>query len=503
MTEFDKDLQSIQEARLVIAAAKKAQQQLAEMSQKQIDQIVDNIAKRAYEQAAYLAELAHKETGFGKTEDKIIKNKFASKTVLDSIKDMKTVGILKDDKVNQVMEVAVPMGVVAGLIPSTNPTSTTIYKAIIAIKAGNSIVFSPHPGAKGAILETVKIIKSAAIEAGAPEGTIGTLSILTMQGTSTLMKHPDIAVILATGGEAMVKAAYSSGNPAIGVGPGNGPAFIERTADPATAVAMIIDSKTFDNGVICASEQSVVVETVNADAVISEFKRQGGYFLTADESEKLAKFILRANGTMNPQIVGKTAVKIAEMAGFYVPESTTVLLSRQTDASKSNPYAREKLCPILAFYVEESWLAACERCIEILHIEGAGHTLCIHSRDEAVIKEFILRKPVSRLLVNAPGALGGIGGATNIAPALTLGCGAVGGSSTSDNITPMNLLNIRKAAYGVRSLADIRQLFNDDSAAPVTPACRSGVNAVDTTNVIQDENVRRLIQLALEKLQQG
>ncbi|MEQ2466053.1 acetaldehyde dehydrogenase (acetylating) [Niallia sp. JL1B1071] len=494
MLEFDKDLRSIQETRRVIEAAKKAQKELAKMTQEQINRIVEKMYHRAYEQADYLAKLAYEETGFGKIEDKIIKNKFASQTVYESIKDMKTIGLLKEDKEQKVIEVAVPMGVVAGLIPSTNPTSTTIYKALIAIKAGNAIVFSPHPGAKKAILETVKILKSAALEAGAPDGVVGTLSILTMQGTSELMKHRDIAIILATGGEAMVRAAYSSGNPAIGVGPGNGPAFIERTADIPDAVSKIIDSKTFDNGVICASEQSIVVERLIADQVVSEFKRQGAYFLSSEESEKLSGLILRANGTMNPAIVGKSAVKLAQLAGFYVPEQTTVLISQQKTANKSNPYAREKLCPILAFYVEEDWLSACDRCIELLEVEGKGHTLCIHSKDDAVIREFALRKPVSRMLINAPGALGGIGGATNIAPALTLGCGAVGGSSTSDNITPMNLVNIRKAAYGVRSLAEIRQSYGETVSS----------NSSEITSVpadMSDTQVRELIQLAIAKLQ--
>lgn len=494
MMEFDKDLQSIQETRLVVSAAKKAQKALAEMTQEQIDRIVENMSLRAYENSEYLAKLAHEETGYGKVCDKVIKNKFASKTVFESIKKMKTVGLLKDDQENKLLEVGVPMGVVAGLIPSTNPTSTTIYKALIAVKAGNAIVFSPHPGAKNCILETVKILKKAALEVGAPDGIIGTLSILSMQGTAELMKHQDTAIILATGGEAMVRAAYSSGNPAIGVGPGNGPAFIERTADVSKAVENIIASKTFDNGVICASEQSIVVERVIEDKVVTEFKKKGAYFLTDAESQQLSTFILRENGTMNPKIVGKTALQLAKMAGFYVPDNTTVLISKQTEAGKKNPYAREKLCPILAFFVEEDWLAACNRCIQLLEVEGQGHTLCIHSNDEAVIKEFALRKPVSRMLINTPGALGGIGGSTNLAPALTLGCGAVGGSSTSDNITPLNLINIRKAAYGVRTLSEIKQSYDGH-------VHESNTQDETVDGIPLDNEIRLLIQAALEKLQ--
>lgn len=493
MTVYDIDLQSIQEARLVVAAAKKAQQELAEMDQEKIDKIVENLMKHAFESAEYLAKLAHEETGFGKISDKVIKNRFASKILFESIKDMKTVGLLVDDKVNKVMDVAVPVGVVAGLIPSTNPTSTTIYKAMIAIKSGNGIVFSPHPGAKKSILETVRILQSAATEAGAPEGIIGSLSVLSGKGTSELMSHPDVALILATGGEAMVRAAYSSGNPAIGVGPGNSPVFIERTADIPQAVTDIIVSKTFDNGVICASEQSIVVEKVIEQEVMKELERQHAYFLSEQESEQLGKFILRANGTMNPQIVGKTAVKLAEMAGFHVPEDTTVLISRQNNAEKSNPFAREKLCPILAFYSEDNWLDACNRCLELLSVEGIGHTLCIHSKDESVIKKFALKKPVSRMLINTPGALGGIGGTTNLAPSLTLGCGAVGGSSTSDNITPMHLIDIRKVAYGVRTVQEIASNLDATVSDCSKTVSMDGVQ-------LSSEEIQKLIQLAVEKL---
>jgi acetaldehyde dehydrogenase (acetylating) len=449
------DLKSIQEARELIANAKKAQGIFKNFSQEQVDKIVERIALKATEEAERLAKLANEETGFGKWEDKIIKNKFASEVVYEYIKNIKTVGILKDDKENKVMEVAVPVGVLAGLIPSTNPTSTTIYKALIALKAGNAIIFSPHPSAKKCIIETAKILAEAAVEAGAPEGLIGCMTILSMEGTEELMKHKDISLILATGGEAMVKAAYSSGTPAIGVGPGNGPAFIEKTADFELAVKRIFDSKTFDNGVICASEQSIVIEECSRKAIVKELEAQGGYFLSHEESEKLGKFILRSNGTMNPEIVGKSVQFVASLAGLTIPEVTKVLISEQKTVGKGNPYSREKLTPILAFYCEESWEKACDRCVELLMNEGKGHTLIVHSNDEEMIKEFALKKPVSRMLVNTAGALGGIGASTNLVPALTLGCGAVGGSTTSDNIGPMNLINIRRIAYGVKEIEEI------------------------------------------------
>lgn len=453
---LDRDLQSIQEVRDLIAKAKQAQKELATYSQEKVDKLICEIAKACAAESERLAKMAVEETGFGVWQDKVLKNLLGSTITYDYCKDMKTVGIIKDCEECGIMEVGVPMGIVAALIPSTNPTSTTMYKSIISIKSGNAIIISPHPNAKGCILETVKIIRDTISRMGAPADIVQSISLTTIDATNTLLKSRDIGVILATGGEAMVRAAYSSGNPAIGVGPGNGPAYIERTADIPLAVKRIFDSKTFDNGTICASEQSIVTEKCIKDQVVAEVKKQGGYFLNAEETKKLSGFILRANGTMNPKIVGKSAKVIADMAGFSIPEGTRVLVSEQTTVAKDNPYSREKLCPILAFYTEPSWEAACERCMQILYNEGVGHTMTIHSQDKNVIKEFALKKPVSRLLVNTPGALGGTGATTNLAPALTLGCGAVGGSATSDNITPLNLINIRRVAYGVKELEEVR-----------------------------------------------
>ena len=453
---MDRDLQSIQEVRDLVARAKAAQRQLAEMPQQKLDAICKAIAEACAAKAEPLAKMAVEETGYGVWQDKVLKNLLGSTITWESVREMTAVGVLREDQRLGLMEVGVPMGVVAALIPSTNPTSTAMYKSIISLKAGNAIVISPHPGAKSCIVETVKVIAEAAKRAGAPDGAVGCITITTMEATHALLTHRDTGIILATGGEAMVRAAYSSGNPAIGVGPGNGPAFIERTADIPLAVKRILDSKTFDNGTICASEQSIVTERCIAARVEEELKRQGGYFLDEGQSERLSGFLLRANGTMNPKIVGKSAQAIAGMAGIQIPEGTRVLISRQTQVGKQNPYSREKLCPVLAYYVEENWEKACQRCIAILQNEGAGHTMTIHSTDQNVIREFALKKPVSRLLVNTPGALGGVGATTNLSPALTLGCGAVGGSATSDNITPLNLINIRRVAWGVRELEDLR-----------------------------------------------
>ncbi len=374
------------------------------------------------------------------------------------------------------------MGVIAGVVPSTNPTSTAIFKSIISVKAGNAVVLTPHPAAKSCTLKATQVMAEAGEKAGLPVGAVACLTQPTMEATNALMRHHDIALILATGGGGMVKAAYSSGNPAIGVGPGNGPAYIERTADIALAVRRIIESKTFDNGTICASEQSVVTEDVIRDQVIAEFTRQGAYFLNETEKAAVGAILMRSSGTMNPAIVGKTAVRIAAMAGIQVPDGIKVLIGFEENVGAAYPYSREKLCPVLGFYSKPDWHSACELCIDILVHEGAGHTMTIHSRDEAVIREFALKKPVSRLLVNTAASLGGVGATTALMPSLTLGCGAVGGSSSSDNIGPLNLINVRRIARGCLELSDLR------SSAPVSQT--AGLS-VDT---------EQLIQLVLEKL---
>lgn len=453
---LDRDLQSIQEVRDLIAASKAAQKEYGKFSQQRMNEICEAVVRACEENAEKLAKLANEETGYGKWEDKVQKNLLASRVCYEYCKDLQLVGIIAEYPEDGILEVGVPMGVVAAIIPSTNPTSTVMYKTILSLKSGNGIVISPHPGAKKCILATFEIVRDAAERAGAPKGLIGCITTPTLEASQTLMKHRDVGVILATGGEAMVRAAYSSGNPAIGVGPGNGPAYIERTANIPLAVKHILDSKTFDNGTICASEQSIVTERCIEETVVAEVKKQGGYFLNDEEAQKVGKFLLRDNGTMNPRIVGKAATAIAEMAGIRVPESTRVLVAKQTEVGRKNPYSREKLCPVLGFYVEEGWEQACERCIAILENEGVGHTMTIHSENDRIIREFALQKPVGRLLVNTPGALGGVGATTNLAPALTLGCGAIGKSATMDNITAANLINIRRVAYGRRELEDVR-----------------------------------------------
>ncbi|EMH0060981.1 acetaldehyde dehydrogenase (acetylating) [Providencia rettgeri] len=457
MVALDKDLQSRQLARELVRNAKQAQKEFATFSQEKIDSIVKHIAIESALHAEELAKMANEETGFGKWQDKVLKNTFASMRVYEHIKDLKTVGIINDDKVNKVMDVGVPLGVITALVPSTNPTSTIIYKTLIALKAGNAIVFSPHPNAKACSFRTLEIVKKAALEAGAPAGIVDAVTMLTLEATKELMHSKDVSLILATGGEGMVRAAYASGTPTISGGPGNGPAFIERSANIKQAVSDIITSKTFDNGVICASEQSIIVERCIYNEVHRELLAQGAYFMNEEEAKRMASMLLRANGTINPEVVGKDAITLSQRAGFAVPANTRVLIALQDTVSPKNPYSREKLCPILGMYIEEDWQSACHRVVDLLTNEGLGHTLVIHTQNEDVIRQFSLEKPVNRVLINTPAALGGIGATTNITPALTLGCGAVGGGSSSDNVGPMNLLNIRKVGYGVRSIEDLRQ----------------------------------------------
>ena len=372
---IDKDLVSVQETRDLLKKAKEAQKEIAKLSQEQIDTICKAIAKAAFDNRVKLAKMAQEETGFGRWQDKVLKNAFASRDLLNAIKDMKTVGIITNNIEAKYMEVAVPVGVVAGLIPSTNPTSTVIYKALISIKAGNAIVFSPHPSAVNCIKETVRIINEAGKIVGLPDGAISVITTVTIQATNELMKSENTDLILATGGSAMVRAAaYSSGTPAIGVGPGNGPAFIERSANIPKAIELIIESKTFDNGTVCASEQSIIVEEISKEKVIAEFKKQGGYFLSKEDALKLEKYILRPNGTMNPEIVGRTAQIVAELAGISVPEDAKVLIAEETRVGNLAPYSREKLSPILAFYTVNTWEEARDLSIQILNFEGAGHT---------------------------------------------------------------------------------------------------------------------------------
>lgn len=443
---LDYDLSSIQEARDLAKKAKEAQLKFAEFSEAENKRVLAEIAKAAEANAELLAKMAVDETKFGKVEDKVTKNIFAARDVYEFIKDMPVLGVIKEDKVRKIIEMGVPMGVLMGIVPSTNPTSTTIYKALVSLKAGNGIVFSPHPGAARCTYTAAQILHDAAVKAGAPEGIIGCLSKVTMAATQELMHHKDIALILATGGPGMVKAAYSSGKPAYGVGAGNVPAFIERTADIKKAVADIIRSKGFDNGVICSSESSILVDAPIKEQVYRELKAQGAYILNEEEVAKVSARVMTPQGGMNAALVGKTPQIIAEKAGINIPENTKLLVAPLDGYGPGYPLSYEKLTTVVALYLVKDWEEACHLAIELLNLMGIGHSFAIHSQNEEIIREF-MRKPVSRILVNTPSSLGGVGFSTGLAPALTLGCGTMGGSSTSDNVTPLHLRDIRRLAY--------------------------------------------------------
>lgn len=454
---MDKDLASIQEARDCIQRAKAAGELLAAMPQERLDELVTAVAQAGREHARELAQLAVEETGFGVMEHKVIKNRFATDQIYAAIKDEKVVGLLGKNEAEKTWDFGVPVGVIAGLVPSTNPTSTVLYKAMIALKAGDPIVFSPHPNALKCIVRTCELVSEAVERVGGPKDAVTVIRIPTLEATNELMRHRDTKLILATGGPGMVKAAYSSGTPAIGVGAGNGPAYFHRSCDLRQSVKRVMDSKTFDNGTICASEQSVVVEQAFAEEVKAEFQRQGGYFLSKQERDILAGFVLRANGTMNPAIVGKSMSELCRLSGLTgVPESARVFLVPEEGVGKGYPFSSEKLGLILAYYVEPSEDKALERCVELLRHEGAGHTFAIHANDESVVERFARAVPASRILVNTPASLGGIGATTDLFPAMTLGCGAVGGSSSSNNIGPRDLVNIKRVAWGKRELEDLK-----------------------------------------------
>ncbi|OUN15808.1 acetaldehyde dehydrogenase (acetylating) [Gemmiger sp. An87] len=476
MEQFDLDLRSIQEARDLARKGAAAAKQMAGYTSEQIDRILKSMVEAAREHAACLGKMAVEETGFGKALDKAYKNHAASVLLYEDIKDMKTVGIISEDPEKKILEVAAPAGLIMGIVPSTNPTSTVIYKSMIAIKAGNAIVFSPHPSAAKCTLKAAEVMREAAIKAGAPEGIIGCVSMPTMAATNELMHCKEVALIIATGGPGMVKAAYSAGKPAIGVGAGNSPAYIERSADVKAAVDAIMASKTFDNGTICASEQSIICETCNRQQVVDELKRQGAYFMAREETEKVCRLLFKNGHAMNAKFVGRTPDVIAQAAGISIPMGTRVLIGEQDGVGEGYPLSYEKLTTVLAFYTVEDWKQACELSMQLLQ-NGIGHTMSLHTQNEDIVRKFAV-KPASRILVNTGGSMGGTGISTGLNVAFTLGCGTCGGSSVSENVSPLNLINVKKVAYGLKNCAtllqDDKSFCHPDlgrTAAPAAECC--------------------------------
>ncbi len=479
--QADRDLSSISEARSLARRAKETAPALAELSQQQIDAIVDAMAAAVTPQAEALARLAHEETGYGVVADKVQKNLFASQKIYNFIRPMKTVGVIRRLEDKKVIEIAEPFGVVAAIVPSTNPTSTAIYKILIAMKARCPIVISPHPSATRCITRAAEIMHEAARGAGAPDGAINWMTTVTLEGTQELMKARETAVILATGGMGLVRAAYSAGKPAYGVGPGNAPAYIESTADVVKAVRDIVTGKTFDNGLLCSSENSVVCDAPLVQEVKRQFVANGAHFLSASEIDSLGRVLVTPQRLPNPKLVGRPATYIAQQAGISVPPTTTVLIAELAGVGRDYPLSIEKLCPVLSFYIVADWREGCERCKQILRYGGMGHTMSIHSRNDDVILQFGLKKPAFRIVVNTPTTFGSIGLTTGLDPSMTLGCGGYGGNITSDNISPRHLLNIKRLAYET-SPAPIRREVNPAAAvslpkAPPAPRLPGGIPA--------------------------
>ncbi len=478
----DKDLLSIQEVRTKVDKAYAAWLKYRDFSQEQVDAIVERMAAAARAHARRLADLAVEETGYGKAEDKYIKNLLCCDWLPRRMRGLKTIGILREIPEEKIVEIGVPVGLVAAILPTTNPTSTAIYKTLISLKAGNGIVISPHPRAHRCTCETASVLARAAVEAGAPQDIIQCVDIATLEGTNALMRHERIGVILSTGGHGIVKAAYSSGKPAFGVGPGNVPVLVDTSADLDDAIPKIVLGKSFDYGTVCSSEQAIVAEAGLKDRILALLKSQKAFLCNEAQTAALGKLLILSNWTVNPQCVGQPPAKIAKMAGFEVPPETSILCCELTGVGKQHPLSAEKLSPVLSLYFVADFNAAQDTCFALLKFGGAGHTACIYSKNDARTREYALRMPANRILVNTPSPQGSTGITTNIYPSMTLGCGAVAGNSTSDNVSPLHLINIKRLAYVVRKPEEAFEMPLDYHAAPVAPAAAAG--SIDRATVV-------------------
>lgn len=481
----DQDLLSIQQARILAENAFEAQKRLATFPQEKLDEIVEHVASAVEEQAQALAVMSQTETDYGNWQDKWIKNQFVCSVVRKHLRGMRCVGVLEQNAAEQTMVVGVPVGVIIALCPVTSPVSTTVYKALLAIKSGNAIIFSPHPRAIKSISAALDIIIRTAQEKGLPEGCISYLPTVAKSGTEQLMQHKAASLLLITGVPGMLPAAKATGKPLIYGGTGNGPAFIEKTADLEQAVKDIVNSKTFDNGIAPSAEHSVVVETCIFEKSKELFQKYGAYFMSEEESVALAALFYHVDGRCKNGSAGTDATTLVRRAGFAVPKGTKILLAERKYVTAKDPYCKGMPAPVMAFYIEDDWQHACEKCIELLLYERNAHTMAIHSKDEEVILQFALKKPVGRLLVNTPSSFGGMGATTNLFPAMTLGSGSAGFGITSDNVSPMNLIYTRKVGYGVRALDGSAQ--NADCAG--NGSFSKAQSLQDITNSVNNMNV--------------
>ena len=477
----DKDLISIQEVRTKVEKAFAAWQKYRTYSQEQVDAIVERMAAAARAHAKRLADLAVGETGYGNAKDKYIKNLLNCDLLPRRMRGMKTIGILREVPEEKVVEIGVPMGVVAAILPTTNPTSTAIFKTLISLKAGNAIVISPHPRAHKCTCATAAVLYQAAVEAGAPEDLIECVDTATLEGTNALMRHELTSVILSTGGAAIVKAAYSSGKPAFGVGPGNVPVLVDTSADLDDAIPKIVAGKSFDYGTVCSSEQAIVAEASLRDRILSLLKAQKAYIATAAQKDALGKLLITSNWTVNPNCVGQAPTKIARMAGFEVPADTSIICAEIGGVGKRHPLSAEKLSPVLALRFVKDSNEAMDTCFALLKFGGLGHTAVIYSKNDARTREYALRMPAYRVLVNTPAPQGSTGITTNVFPSMTLGCGAAAGNSTSDNVGPLHLINIKRLAFVVRKPEEAFEMPLDYNAAtyPAAAGAPAGDVAID------------------------
>lgn len=485
---MDLDLQSRQEARTLAEAAYQAQQEFFHFSQEQVDRICAAMAEAAYHESERLGRLASEETSYGVPAHKTLKNHLGSRNVWESIKHLKTVGVINEDRARGIVEIGWPMGVVAAVSPSTNPTSTVMYKTLIAVKARNGIVHAPHPAAYQCCGETVRVMAAAGEAVGMPHGLVGCMSKISLEGSQELMGHRRVAVILATGGPDIVRVAHSMGKPAYGVGPGNVPCYVDRSADIKKAARYIVSSKAFDHSVICATEQAVIADKPIAAELRAEMEHWGAYFVTAAEADALSQTLFSPIGRINPRTVGQSPQSLAQMAGISLPKSARILVARLNKVGREEPLSREKLTTVLGWYEADGWEAGCERCIELIRFGGRGHTLVIHATDEHVILQFGLEKPVFRILVNTMGTLGSVGITTNLMPSMTLGSGGIGGSITGDNITATHLLNVKRIAYEVKS-PPAEAMLHTPATATAPPVARGAITTQDV-----EEIVRRVLQ---------
>ncbi len=503
--DYDSDLRSVQEARRLAIACRAAQREFATASQAEVDRVCAAMADAAYRNAARLGQMAHEETGYGVAEHKRIKVEFASKTVWESIRDIATVGVLRRDEVARVVEIGWPVGVIVGLCPSTNPNSTAVYKVLISVKARNGCIIAPHPSAKQCTYEAVRLMAEAGEQAGMPKGLVACMQEVSLPGSQELMRHYATSLIVATGGTPMVRAAHSTGKPALGVGPGNVPVYVDRSADVAAAASAIVNSKSFDCSTICATEQSVIADEPIAAPLRAEMERLGAYWVGQADKSALERALFTSTGGMNPESVGKTPQQLARLAGIEVPGHARILVAGLSSVGRQEPLSAEKLTTVLGWYVESGWRAGCERSVELLHFGGDGHSVVIHATDEDVILAFGIEKPAFRIIVNTWGSLGGVGATTGVMPAMTLAPGGIGGAVVSDNITVTHVLNVKRLAYAlIDPPPGAFEHAPDVKGAPRESAPHGNGSGLPTTAaVVAGSRVDRIVKRVLTELGGG